>query len=185
MLFRSITTAEERKVLYSYDPLSRLFAKDVYTYVDSTWEKEPRVFYLYDQDREIGTLDEEGHIRDLKVLGLGIREDIGAAIALEIGGGVYAPLHDFNGNIIAIVSPEGSIVEKYKIDAFGKEETLSSPLNPWRFSSKRSEEQLVFYGLRFYDPTLGRWLSPDPAGFIDGANLYVFVQNNPINRLDL
>ncbi|MBX9745008.1 MAG: hypothetical protein K2X08_07360, partial [Chlamydiales bacterium] len=31
----------------------------------------------------------------------------------------------------------------------------------------------------------GRWLNPDPAGFVDGANLYVFVQNSPLNRLDL
>ncbi|MBX9743886.1 MAG: hypothetical protein K2X08_01600 [Chlamydiales bacterium] len=30
------------------------------------------------------------------------------------------------------------------------------------------------------DPTLGRWLNPDPAGFVDGANLYVFVQNSPL-----
>ncbi|PIS02674.1 MAG: hypothetical protein COT85_01190 [Chlamydiae bacterium CG10_big_fil_rev_8_21_14_0_10_42_34] len=179
-----ITTAEKRKVLYFYDPLSRLFAKEIYSYTSNAWKKEKKVFYLYDRDREIGTQDEVGHPLELKILGLGIREDIGAAIALEIEGNVYAPLHDFNGNIVAIVSPDGKIAEKYKIDAFGKESSPSH-LNPWRFSSKRCEEGLVFFGLRFYDPTLGRWLNPDPAGFADGANLYVFVQNNPLNRLDL
>ena len=131
-----------------------------------------------------GTQDERGQPLELKILGLGIRGDIGAAVALEIGGKTYAPLHDFNGNIVAIVSPDGNLAEKYEIDAFGKEESSVS-LNPWRFSSKRSEEGLFFFGLRFYDATLGRWLNPDPAGFVDGANLYVFVQNNPLNRLDL
>jgi RHS repeat-associated protein len=124
------------------------------------------------------------HPIECKILGIGIRGDIGAAIALEIGGAVYAPLHDFNGNIVAIISPDGGIAEKYEIDAFGKEQAFT-PINPWRFSSKRSEEGLFFFGLRFYDPTLGRWLTPDPAGFADGANLYVYAQNNPLNRLDL
>ncbi|MBX9744919.1 MAG: hypothetical protein K2X08_06900, partial [Chlamydiales bacterium] len=155
-----ITTAEKRKVLYFYDPLSRLFAKETYIYMANTWKKEGQVFYFYDRDREIGTQDEEGHFLELKILGLGIRGDIGAAVALEIGGQTYAPLHDFNGNIVAIVSPDGNIAEKYEIDAFGKEKSTAL-LNPWRFSSKRSEEGLFFFGLRFYDPTLGRWLNPD------------------------
>ncbi len=39
--------------------------------------------------------------------------------------------------------------------------------------------------MRFYDPILGRWLTPDPSGFADGPNLYVYVLNSPLNRLDL
>lgn len=179
-----ITTSEKRKVLYFYDPLSRLHAKEIYTYSSNSWKKERKVFYLYDRDREIGTQGANGYPLELKILGLGIRGDIGAAVALEIGSNIYAPLHDFNGNIVAIVSSDGNIAEKYELNAFGKEKYPAS-LNPWRFSSKRSEEGLFFFGLRFYDPTLGRWLNPDPAGFVDGANLYVFVQNNPLNRLDL
>ena len=179
-----ITTPKKRKVLYTYDPLSRLHSKETYTYSWSSWKKETQVFYLYDRTREIGTQTEKGYPIDLKVLGIGIRGDIGATVALEINGNLYAPLHDFNGNLIAIVSPTGTIAEKYEIDAFGQTNTPTS-INPWRFSSKRTEEGLIFFGLRFYDPSLRRWLSPDPAGFIDGVNLYAFVQNSPLNRLDL
>ena len=122
----------------------------------------------------------------LKVLGLGIAEDIGAAIAIELDHIIYAPLHDFHGNCIALVSPSGEITERYQIDAFGKERSSASfPKNPWRFSSKRQEEGLVFFGLRCYDIELERWLTPDPAGFIDGSNLYAYVLNNPLNRLDV
>jgi len=33
-------------------------------------------------------------------------------------------------------------------------------------------------------PALGRFLSRDPMGYEDGMNLYVYVQNNPVNRVD-
>lgn len=43
------------------------------------------------------------------------------------------------------------------------------------------------YQVRFrvYDPISGRWLSRDPAGFVDGANLYQLVCSNPIERIDV
>lgn len=38
--------------------------------------------------------------------------------------------------------------------------------------------------MRYYDPSLGRWLTPDPAGNIDGPNLYAYVHNNPLIYFD-
>jgi RHS repeat-associated protein len=63
---------------------------------------------------------------------------------------------------------------------------VHSRLSPWRFSSKRVDEKtdLVYYGRRFYQRELGRWLSPDPAGFTDGMNLYAFVHNAPLTHFD-
>ncbi|WPN98397.1 RHS repeat-associated core domain-containing protein [Pseudomonas sp. MUP55] len=43
---------------------------------------------------------------------------------------------------------------------------------------------LYYYGLRYYAPWLQRWISPDPAGTIDGLNRYRMVHNNPMNRVD-
>jgi len=37
---------------------------------------------------------------------------------------------------------------------------------------------------RYYDPQLGRWLSADPIGFAGGLNLYTYVGNNPVTRVD-
>lgn len=42
-----------------------------------------------------------------------------------------------------------------------------------------------YYGFRHYDPALGRWLSRDPIGEEDGVNLYWFVRNAVVDRLDL
>jgi len=42
---------------------------------------------------------------------------------------------------------------------------------------------LYYFGARWYDPELGRWLSPEPLG-LDGPNLYQFVWNNPVQYFD-
>ena len=35
-----------------------------------------------------------------------------------------------------------------------------------------------------YHPTLGRWTAPDPAGYIDGMNLYQYCSSNPAAQTD-
>ncbi len=163
----------DHHINYIYDPLSRLIAKET---------PDETLHYIYDHDTEIGTIL-HNTITQLKVLGQGLKGDIGAAIAIEIDNTPYIPLHDFNGTIIALLSNH-HLIETYDIDGFGKE-TSPSSLNPWRFCSKRHDESLIFFGQRFYDPLLGRWLTPDPSGFADGPNLYIYVLNSPLNRLDL
>lgn len=39
-------------------------------------------------------------------------------------------------------------------------------------------------GHRQYDPTVGRYLTPDPLGTVDGLNPYLYVGNNPLNKVD-
>lgn len=179
-----ITYPNKQKVRYIYDAFSRLIAKETFTPIPDDWHKQNRQLFLYDHDREIGACDIHGNITQLKVLGLGIKGDIGAAIALEIDNQTYAPLHDFNGNIIALTTPSGALAQSYHLTAFGTD-TTPSPISPWRFCSKRTDTALVYFGQRFYDPTLKRWLTPDPSGFTDGPNLYTYVLNSPLNRLDL
>ncbi|CBW76677.1 unnamed protein product (plasmid) [Mycetohabitans rhizoxinica HKI 454] len=54
-----------------------------------------------------------------------------------------------------------------------------------RYSGKeRDATGLYYYGHRYYQPWLGRWASADPAGPVDGLNLYMMVKNNPINHED-
>jgi len=56
----------------------------------------------------------------------------------------------------------------------------------YRYAGKEcdGETGLYFYGARYYAPWLGRWLSCDPAGVVDGTNLYQFVRGNPISLRD-
>jgi RHS repeat-associated protein len=171
-----------RKVTYTYDGLDRLIEKTTHTNIWRVWTQEETVIFIYDKKYEIGCFKDE-FIYQLKVLGLGYTGEIGAAVALEIDGLLYEPIHDLKGNIIAIrIGKE--ITEQYDMDAFGFQDN-NEGVNPWRFSSKRLDEDLIYFGARFYDPKLERWLTPDPAGFTDGPNLYHYSLNDPVNRLDL
>ncbi|WP_223534868.1 RHS repeat domain-containing protein [Pseudomonas sp. GL-B-16] len=54
-----------------------------------------------------------------------------------------------------------------------------------RYSGKeRDATGLYYYGFRYYMPWRQRWLSADPAGAIDGLNLYRMVRSNPVNYSD-
>jgi insecticidal toxin complex protein TccC len=54
-----------------------------------------------------------------------------------------------------------------------------------RYSGQeRDATGLYYYGYRYYQPWSGRWLSADPAGTVDGLNLYRMVRNNPTTLWD-
>ncbi|TKJ73806.1 toxin [Pseudomonas sp. CFBP13508] len=54
-----------------------------------------------------------------------------------------------------------------------------------RYSGKEMDASgLYYYGARYYAPWLQRWVSADPAGDVDGLNLYAFVSNNPVGYID-
>ncbi|WP_299461290.1 SpvB/TcaC N-terminal domain-containing protein [uncultured Microscilla sp.] len=57
----------------------------------------------------------------------------------------------------------------------------------YRYSFKERDQTtgLYYYGMRYYCTWLGRWLCPDPAGTVDGLNLYAFVSGNPVTLVDV
>jgi RHS repeat-associated protein len=59
-------------------------------------------------------------------------------------------------------------------------------LKRYRFTAKERDEEtgLAYYGARYYAPWLGRWTSPDPAGFVDGFNLFRYARNSPARYVD-
>jgi len=58
--------------------------------------------------------------------------------------------------------------------------------NPIRFSSRfqDNESHLLCFTYRYYNPSVGRWLSRDPTGEAGGLNIYAFSLNNPVNYCD-
>ena len=177
-----------QRIVYVYDSDHRRTSKTTATLKNGQWQKNQQVFFLYDGQNEIGAIDPLGQITELRILGLTSPAEFDSAIAIELQSKVYAPLHDLMANVLTLVSLDsGQIEASYRYGVFGEEGGSNSSLkNPWRYSSKRTDEEtgLVYYGRRYYDPTLGRWLTPDPAGYIDGLNLYAFVRNNPLMHRD-
>ncbi|MGM0440212.1 MAG: RHS repeat-associated core domain-containing protein [Chlamydiota bacterium] len=175
----------DTEVCYTYDAFNRRTSKEVRCLKSN---KSPaKTFFIYDGQNEVGAFDQKGKIFQFRALGLGKGAEIGATVAIEIDGKVYAPKHDFCGNIIALLDPANKVVESYSLSAFGEETLSFSPINPWRYASKRIDEEssLIFFGRRYYSPTLGRWITNDPKDFADGINLYAYVHNNPLVLFDL
>jgi RHS repeat-associated protein len=73
-------------------------------------------------------------------------------------------------------------------DEFGKVLVDSNPnYIPFGFAGGiyDSETKLVRFGVRDYDPRIGRWMSKDPVRFNGGdTNLYGYVLQDPINLID-
>ena len=115
-------------------------------------------------------------------------QPVPATLAIELAGKCYVPIVDCQGNICRLLDPMANrIAERYDFTAFGLEQPNGQAyLNPWRYASKRTDSglNLVYYGQRYYDPQLARWLTTDPAGFVDGDNLYAYLFNNPFRYAD-
>jgi RHS repeat-associated protein len=114
---------------------------------------------------------------------------VGGLLATRIGGAWYFPLYDMNGNVTDYISESGANVAHRVYDAFGNTTAKSGPMaddfNFW-FSTKYLDHEtgLYYYGRRFYAPWLGRWLNRDPIQEQGGLNLYGFVGNNGVGKID-
>lgn len=191
-------TTDKHQVRYLYDALDRLVevrnGSDITTYTYDSFHRRLSkthngltTHFLYQNNKEIGAFN-QGKMTQLRVLGIAYGAEIGGAIALELDGKIYAPIHDPQGNVVVLVNPSGDFVDGYRYTAFGEIEIFAENVvdNPWRYSSKRfdPETSFIFFGRRYYDSYIGRWTTADPAGFADGPNLYAYVHNQPLIYID-
>lgn len=184
---------KEYTINYVYDAFGRRITKKVLNHQSNQSQK---IFYLYDGENEIGTVGDDGSISELQVLSPCGKTNQGTVVAIELQGETYAVLQDFQGSICCLINTETKSPEFYNYSAFGEAQVLdcagnilprSEAKSPWGFSGKRfdRETELIYFGKRYYDPTIGRWITPDPLGFIEGPNLYAFCGNNPLHNRDL
>jgi RHS repeat-associated protein len=105
------------------------------------------------------------------------------------GSNTFRILSDQLGSPRLIVNTAtGAIVQQMQHDEFGNVLTDTNPgLTPFGFGGGLydADTGLVRFGVRDYDPVVGRWISKDPIRFDGGqANLYVYVNNDPVNDTD-
>ncbi|MCH9628165.1 MAG: hypothetical protein S4CHLAM2_18200 [Chlamydiales bacterium] len=173
-LLDRLTTVKKgrNQTTYTYDAFNRRIAKD-------------NAFYIWDGKQEIGMV-KRGKVRELRILGEGLGAEIGSSVIFELGGYTYFPIHDIQGSLVTMMYTGGYPYGSYRYTAFG-EQLTDDRYSPWRFASKRYDEEtdLIYFGRRYYAPSLGRWITADPQGFDDGPNLYAYVHNSPFTTLDL
>jgi RHS repeat-associated protein len=79
------------------------------------------------------------------------------------------------------------LVARYDYDPYGRRTLVSgTDLADFGFTGFYYDQAngLDFSMSRPYDPNLARWLSRDPIAEAGGINLYAYVLNNPVNRID-
>ena len=101
----------------------------------------------------------------------------------------YRIVSDHLGSVRLVVNAsDGSIAQRIDYDAFGRVLSDSNPgFQPFGFAGGLYDPDtgLVRFGARDYDPDAGRWTAKDPLLFRGGAaNLYGYVFNDPVNRID-
>ena len=104
-------------------------------------------------------------------------------------GSAYYLLYDQIGTLRAVADSSGTIVKQIDYDSFGSIIADTNPAFkvPFGFAGGLHDRDtgLVRFGARDYDPAIGRWTAKDPIDFAGGdANLYGYVQNNPVNLID-
>lgn len=96
------------------------------------------------------------------------------------------------GSVAVELDQQGLLVSYEEYFPYGGTSFIAGPnqvdvsLKTYRYSGKECDNStgLYYYGRRYYVSWLGRWLNPDPAGTIDGLNLFAFVGGNPITFSD-
>ena len=110
--------------------------------------------------------------------------------------GTFSYLFDGLGSIVGLTDSSGNLVgtERYQYDPFGN--LLTDPVSPtlqsniWRYTSGQfdSGTKLTKFGVRYDDPSVGRWTQQDPIGgsLFDprSSNRYVYARCDPINVVD-
>ncbi len=96
-------------------------------------------------------------------------------------------MRDHLGSIRELTDSTGAVRARYDYDPYGKRTKLSGDLDAqFGFTGfyyhARSGLNLALY--RAYDFSTGRWLSRDPIGEEAGTNLYNYVANDPMMKID-
>ena len=169
-------------VTFEYDASGKRTKKNntPYVYIGDQLYKEGSMRYFYGSDGVAGFL---------------------------AGGTRYYYQKNAQGDVIAILTCDGSgnnsVVATYVYDAFGNhkvydangnenfDEYFIGNINLIRYRSYYYDIETGLYYLqaRYYDPKIGRFISPDNTKYLEpttigGLNLYAYCNNNPVMYAD-
>lgn len=199
----NVPTDFRKRIRFDYDWLGRRIQKSVQVWdsnINNYSSAETVTRFVYDGQNLVGQLDGGGALQLSFTWGPDVADSrqgaggVGGLLSVRSHTGsttgVYYCTYDGSGNVVGLVArSSGDTAATYEYGPFGEVIRATGPmaaLNPIRFSSKYTDDEtgLVYYGYRFYSPTAGRWVSRDPSQESGGLNLYGFVLNDPVNRID-
>ncbi len=170
----SVTLPTGVVVNFQYDPFGR-----------RTLRSSPTTtrLFVYDGDNVLERLNGTGAVVVRFTMGLGIDEPL----VMYRDGQTDFYEADGLGSVTSMSDPTGALANSYEYDSFGRMLGLSETVrNPLRYTAREhdAEAGLYYYRARYYDPSVGRFLSEDPVGLAGGNNFYQYAGNRPTNFTD-
>ena len=128
----------------------------------------------------------------------------GLPVGMKYNGVQYWYQKNMQGDVVRILNSYGRVVAIYTYDAWGKNLQITDKdgndvsgnpnhianINPFRYRGYYYDTETGWYYLnaRYYDPNVGRFLSPDTIlganGGLQGYNLFAYCNNNPVMFAD-
>ncbi|RMT90589.1 hypothetical protein ALP39_200484 [Pseudomonas marginalis pv. marginalis] len=166
-----ITQPNGQTASYRYDPFGRRISKTIESVTTEFFWQGDKLIAEHHADRHRSYLYEPDSFRPLALLdGFGPSET--------------QPYHyqlDHLGTPQELTDPDGDIVWSAHYRAYGQISRLDKGKidNPLRFQGQYFDQEsgLHYNRHRYYNPDVGRYLTPDPVKLAGGINAYKYVPN--------
>jgi RHS repeat-associated protein len=168
---------------FSYEPSGKRVAKT---------DSSGTTFYLHDAYNVLLEMSSGGATTVRYTTGMGI-DDLISRVSIAATSYYH---QDGLGNVIELTDVAQNVAAKYDYDAFGSVTNQTGTVaNPYKFTSREFDQDsgLYFYRMRYYNSTIGRFVSKDPLSYqtIDigaigecSSQSYIYTFNNPVNYVD-
>jgi RHS repeat-associated protein len=175
VLFKDAGGSVTKTIGYTYDLNNQRIGKNV----DGAVER-----YVIDGNQIALVFDGAGVQKSRYLYGTGVDQ----VLAEETGANLLWFLADEQGTIKDVVDNTGTLIDHVSYDSLGRIVNQTNPLDlRFAYTGREwdGESGQYYYRARYYDPTVGRFISQDPLGFGAGdTNIYRYVGNSFVNATD-
>ena len=193
----------DQTIAYTYDLFDNLIGRTVTTYASGVETGSTTQRYVFDGKNMVLAFDGNGNLTDRYLWGPAVDQVLadenyspGSSGESENGGLPTSPgttlwtLGDNQNSVRDLVVDSGALVQHVAYTPFGQQLVLDNgsyvPQVAFAIGYTGTYTDpttgLQLHGVRWYDPSVGRWLSEDPAAA--DSNLYRYCGNAPTDGTD-
>src|SRR5579864_4186396 len=169
----SVQLPNSNTMSFKYDPFGRRIQKSGTSTTN----------YVYDGAGVIEEVDQSENLLAKYSQSAGIDEPLSELRS----GAINYYEQDGLGSVTSLSNLGGALANTEVYDAFGNLTSSSGTVtNPYQYTGRDYDPEtgLRYYRARYYDPSVGRFLSEDPIQFGGAADFYEYVGNGPTNYID-
>lgn len=125
------------------------------------------------ENNTLHVMDDQSRIALVRV-GTPFPDDSTPAVKYHLG--------DHLGSSHVVIGGDGTWLNREEYTPYGETSFGSFARKRYRFTGKERDEEsgLNYHAARYYAAWIAKWVSTDPAGMVDGFNLYCYTRNNPV-----